>query len=259
MKDDFINKALPNVSKGFADSLYKRISVSAPSVVEPKVQPKQRPIRLSSIAALVLGMILLVAWSEIRLQIRYVPIGDLWLVEYARVTQNAPGEALPTVFVPTPLPTLRIWHGTTIPEVKMFRLSFPSWIPKGFSLVESPPEMKSFESTLGIWRNNTKEEIRLFFVPRGGGMRPYAPPGMWKEVQISDQATVLVYGRLALTDPENPTKQRKWDQSLGLQLHWVVGENVYTLETFGSYLSERDLIQMAESMEQIPSWMTDSP
>jgi len=252
MKDNFIYKALPSMSKGFADSLYKRISANATSTVESKIQPRQKPIRLSFVAALILGMILLVAWSQIRLRIRYVPIGDLWLVEYAKVTQFAPGESLPTVFVPTPKPPPTVIFDGMVYEMWNLKRLSPDWIPDGFHETEIPASMISYEETIGLWSNDVGERIRLYAVPQAGGMHPYAPPEMWKEVRVNGEPAILVYGRLALANPQNPTEQRKWDKTLGLQLHWTIEESVYALETFGLYLSELELNRMAESMKVVP-------
>lgn len=104
-----------------------------------------------------------------------------------------------------------------------------------------------------MWSNDAGETIRLFGVPEEGGARPYAPPGMYKEVQINGQPAILVYGRLAPTSAENPQVQRKWDKTLGYQLTWKVRGAIYTLETFGQYVTEQDLIRMAESMKMVPN------
>jgi hypothetical protein len=53
-------------------------------------------------------------------------------------------------------------------------------------------------------------------------------------------------------------RKRKWDETLGLQLYWNMKDYVYILETFGPYLSEEDLIRMAESAKE-PPWMTPTP
>jgi hypothetical protein len=103
-----------------------------------------------------------------------------------------------------------------------------------------------------MWSNNAEETIRLFVAPKSGGARPYAPPGMYKEVEVKGQPAILIYGRLAPNSPANPQAQRKWDRTLGLQLSWGLGEGVFTLETLGSYVTEEDLIRMAESMKRGP-------
>src|SRR5574339_1051722 len=105
MNDDFIYKALPEVRRDFAESLYARISVQPPSITQQRRVPGLRKLRWSQVAVLILVLLLLVAWSQIRLCIRYVPIGDLWLVEFS-LTQPA-GEAQATGIIPTPgqLPT----------------------------------------------------------------------------------------------------------------------------------------------------------
>jgi hypothetical protein len=75
---------------------------------------------------------------------------------------------------------------------------------------------------------------------------------MYKEVQINGQPAILVYGHLAPSSAENPQVQRKWDKTLGFQLTWKVRGGIYTLETWGQYVAEGDLIRMAESMEMVP-------
>lgn len=252
MKDDFIYKALPNVPKRFAESLYKKIATNASTRNESKKSSKPRMLQWSYIFVLILGMAFLVAWSQIRLRIRYVPIGDLWLVEYAKETQNAPDESFPNVFVPTPKPPPTVIVDGMVYEFWPLKTLSPDWIPDGFDEIGIPASMISYEETIGLWSNDAGDKIRLYAVPQAGGMHPYAPPEMWKEVRVNGEQAILVYGRLALANPQNPTEQRKWDETLGVQLHWIMEESVYALETFGPYLSEQDLIRMAESMKVDP-------
>jgi hypothetical protein len=198
------------------------------------------------------ALLLLVAWSQIRLWIRYVPIGDLWLVEFS-LTQPATGiqtaEGIPT---PGQLPTMIIDDGTesiTVYIVPGVDYVTSDWLPEGFSATQVPGPGYSWEESIGMWSNEAGETIRLFVVPETGGARPYAPPGMYKAVQINEQPAIIVYGRLAPNSPENPQAQRKWDKSLGLQLTWKIEDSIYTLETLGSYVTEQDLLRMAESMK----------
>jgi hypothetical protein len=83
-------------------------------------------------------------------------------------------------------------------------------------------------------------------------MRPYAPQGMWEEVSVNGQPAILIHGRLATTSAENPQTPRKWDKTLGLQLYWDTGKYMHVLETYGPYVSEKDLIRMAESAQRFP-------
>ena len=258
MNDDFIYAALPKVPKDFAHSLYAKISIDTYS--QSKMYSRIRNSRRVQVVIIILGLLLLVAWSQVRLWVRYVPIGDLWLVELSRQTQIAPGNQFATPFVPTPMPTPEIWDGTIRPEDLNFVIYFPTWFPYGFSAIEFPQEMMPYESTLAMWNNDAQEKIRLFFVPITGGMHPYAPPGMYEQAQVNGQPAILIHGRLALKKP--PEKSRKWDETLGLQLHWILGKYVYALETFGPYLSVSDLIRMAESMKDNvppPLWTPHAP
>jgi hypothetical protein len=260
MNDDFIYRALPEVPKDFAQSLYTKISFDTHH--QSSIRSRIRNPRWVQVAIIILGILLLVAWSQVRLLVRYVPIGDLWLVEFARTTQIASQPVMPP-FVPTSLPTPFVFDGTTMPtpdpEAGRFVLYFPSWIPDSFSPIEFPREMTAYEETLAIWINDSDEKIRLFIAPLAGGMHPYAPPGMYEEVRVNGQPAILIHGRLALKKPQE--KSRKWDETLGLQLHWILGKNVYALETFGAYISQRDLIRMAESMKDIPPplWTPNTP
>jgi hypothetical protein len=73
---------------------------------------------------------------------------------------------------------------------------------------------------------------------------------MYKGLRIHDHPAILIYGRLAPNSAENPQAQRQWDRTLGLQLSWSIEESIYTLETLGPYVSEDELIRMAESMRK---------
>jgi|GEM_PF-5530934 hypothetical protein len=255
MNDNFIYKSLPKVRKEFEQSLYRKISIDTLNLQKKYSNPKK--IRWHQVAFIVVGLLTLLAWSQIQFIVRYVPIGDLWLVEFNKVTSSEPA---PTVFIPTPLATQRAWDGKTMPEIRIMNIYFPSWIPSDFLPIVPPQEMLSSHQTIGGWRNDSEEEIRLFITPFAGGMRPYAPAGMYKEVAINGQPAILIYGRLALRDKDNPQAQREWDEYLGLQLHWLLKNNyVYTLETFGAYVSEADLIQMAESMKEASWFSTPVP
>src|SRR5215211_3096956 len=90
--DDFIYRALPEVPKEFAESLYANLSRDMPSRSRRGVYPWLKGHRRSQVALIALGVLLLIAWSQLRLLIRYVPVGDLWLVELNRSTQLAPGD-----------------------------------------------------------------------------------------------------------------------------------------------------------------------
>jgi hypothetical protein len=256
MKDDFIYKALPKIRKDFAESLYTKLSAQSPTTTQRKAPQKARNLRWSQAAMIAFGLLILVAASQIRLWIRYVPIGDLWLIEFS-LTQPASNiqtvEAIPT---PGSLPTMIINDGTEASVIYLLEdfEAFPDWIPEGFSATQIPGDGYSYEESIGMWINDAGETIRLFVVPIEGGARPYAPPGMYKEVQINGQPAIVVYGRLAPNSPENPQAQRKWDKTLGLQLTWKPEKfrSIYTLETLGTYVTEQDLIRMAEGIKRAP-------
>lgn len=254
MNDDFIQKALPNVRKDFAQSLYARISDdTTPRFQRGSFLMRRIPRRWQT-ALIILGLLILVAWSQIRLLIRYVPIGNFWLIEFNSLTQSVPNDQLVRPFVPTPpqLPTAIVEiNGTQVILLNTYRSAYltPEWIPDGFSATRIPGPGYSYEDSIGMWSNVNQETIRLFVVPRAGGARPYAPPGMYEEVHIHEQPAILIFGRLAPNSSENPQAQRQWDKTLGLQLTWTAEDAIYTLETLGPYVSEAELIRMAESMK----------
>lgn len=262
MNDDFIYRALPKVPKDFAQSLYARISANTLAMTRPGKYPIIKSHRLLQFA-IILGVLLLIAWSQIRLWIRYVPVGDLWVVEFS-LTQPATGvqtmEPIPT---PGQLPTAVIIEGMKSITVYKYRLEYlsPDWIPDGFSATKIPGSGYSYEDSIGMWSNDAQETIRLFVVPQTGGARPYAPPGMYKEVRVNGQPAILVFGRLAPNSSENLQAQRKWDETLGLQLTWSLEDSIYTLDALASKVAEHDLIRMAESMNIVtpPPWMTNTP
>jgi hypothetical protein len=250
MNDDFIYKALPEVRKHFAQSLYAKISTNTNRGFRTRISPRWGFPRKHQIAIVIFGMLVLVAWSQIKLLIRYVPIGDLWLVEFS-VTE--PGIEVQTVQpVPTPgrLPTAII-DGEIIMLLPQFEYLSPDWIPDGFSPTQIPGSGYSFEDSIGMWSNDKQETIRLFVVPKAGGARPYAPPGMYDEVLINDQPAILIFGRLKSNSSGNPQALRQWDETLGLQLSWSLKDSIYTLETLGLYISADELIRMAESMKTV--------
>jgi hypothetical protein len=253
MNDDFIYKALPKVPRDFAQSLYEKISAARPK----QLRSAQRMPRRLQVALILLAVFLLVAWSQIRLWIRYVPVGDhLWVVEFA-LTQPAGDiqtmEAIPTPGQPSTV--VMMIDGTQEVIILGYRFDMlsPDWTPEGFSAIEVTNPHSWGEDLIGTWSNNAQETIRLFVVPRVGGARPYAPPGMYKEVEVNGQPAILVFGRLAPAPSGDPQAPRKWDATLGLRLTWSTGDPIYTLETLGPYVTEQDLIRMAESMKPVPA------
>ena len=248
MNDDFVYRALPKVPEDFARSLYARISSDDPTALpQPRGFPRIRSLGRWQVALIIISLILIVAWTQVVVRFRYVPFGDLWLVEISHPTQSI-SDGPSVGFIPTPgqLPTVII-EGTVFYAWNVDYLS-PDWIPEGFSTI--PAEMNAYGEVIGMWGNSAQETIRFFGVPRAGGMHSYAPAGMYEEVRVNGQPAILIHGRLALKKPQG--NSRKWDEALGFQLYWTVGEAVYTLETFGPYLSQRDLIRMAESMKILP-------
>jgi hypothetical protein len=240
MNDDFIYRALPKVRKNFAQSLYAKISVDGHRSSRAGRNPLRRIPRRWQAAIFILGVLLLVAWSQIRLWIRYVPIGNLWLIEFSSLTQQVPSEQI----IPPVIPTSE--------DISIYTFDppypVPDWIPDGFSATTIPGPGYSYEDSIGMWRNDDGKTIRLFAVPKSRGARPYAPPGLYKEVRVNGQPAILVFGRLAPNSAENPQAQRQWDKTLGLQLSWGVEHHIFTLETLGPYITEDDLIRMAESI-----------
>jgi hypothetical protein len=255
MNDDFIYKALPKVRKDFAQSLFTRISTDTHGGVRPRTYPLRRIPRRLQIAMILLGVLVLVAWSQMRFWIRYIPIGNFWLVEFSG---SQPGVEVQTEQpIPTPgrLPTV-VMDGEIIMLLPGYDYLAPDWIPEGFVPIQIPGPGYAYEDSIGMWSNEKGETIRLFVVPKTGGARPYAPPGMYEEIQMNGQPSILIFGRLAPNSSENPQAPRQWDETLGLQLSWSIGDAIYTLETLGPYVSADDLIRMAESMQTVPGQTT---
>src|SRR5215211_6756643 len=123
MNDDFIYRALPKVPKEFAQSLYSKLSTTPGKSSQRRIFPWLGSLRWSQAAIIILSVLLLVAWSQLRLWISYVPVVDIWVVEFAKTTQDSQ-PAIP--FVPTPLPTFD-WTRTLAPEELSFFLYIPSW------------------------------------------------------------------------------------------------------------------------------------
>lgn len=251
MNDDFIYEALPEVRKDFSQSLYAKISTESGRDSRPWIYAMRRIPRRLQVTLIILGLLVLVAWSQMHLWIRYVPIGSFWLIEFSL------SDPAPDIQTVQPIPTLNqlpteIIDDQIIMLLPAFHYLAPEWIPAGFSPTQVPGPGYSYEDSIGMWSNDSEETIRFFVVPKTGGARPYAPPGMYEEVDINGQSAVLIFGRLAPNSTENPQAPRQWDETLGLQLSWSLEDSIYTLETLGPYVSADELIRMAESMKRVP-------
>ena len=255
MRDDFIYDILPEVREAFARSLYERISAPRSPTLPFRSYRRLIPIsraRLATVLALLAGIVVLVAWSQAVLGIRYVSIGELLLVEISKLGGLAQaGHPPPAIPTPGQLPTGVGW-ATGMEEWEFSFLS-PEWIPGGFSPVPLPAQMIAYEETIGMWADDASETIRLFAVPKAGGMHPYAPPETFEQLTVKGTPAILIRGHYRTTSTEDPHGSRPWDETLGLQLYWAEGNSVYALETFGSYVTPADLVRMADSMQISPS------
>jgi hypothetical protein len=142
---------------------------------------------------IILALLLLVAWSQIRLWIRYVPIGDLWLVEFSLTQPASNIQTVETIPTPVQLPTAIINDGTQSIIVSVYRLVYlsPDWLPEGFSATQIPGPGYSYEDSIGMWSNEAEETIRLFVVPQQGERRML--PGNVQEVQVKGQPAILIF------------------------------------------------------------------
>jgi hypothetical protein len=244
MNEEFIIKVLPPVPPRFAKALYDRLAADH-SRASLKMFLRHLTIRERwQATAIVLTILLTAACTQIILRSRYVRIGDLFLVEISRLTELVnPGGAAPAIPTPGQLPINE--YGWTVWE---FSPGSPKWIPDGFSSIDIPSEMTAYEQTIGLWSNMSNERIRLYIVPQAEGMHPFAPPGEYEEVSVSGNPAILIHGRYTPTSSESPQSERPWSEDLGFQLSWPSHGSMYTLETFGTYLAQAELIRMAESV-----------
>lgn len=256
MSDEFLYRAIPAVRAEFADALYQRLSRSEENRLRALgwIGFNRKTFRYS-LALVALTAIAVACAREVFKQ-RYVQVGEMWLLEVAPVTTaryvfwDQP-ESLSRP--PEPIPVAEAL------EMLPYGLHLPEWVPEGYSLVEeeiSPPTHPSWMVNLN-WSNERGDSFFLWGCKCD--MSIEAPRRMWEEIRINDLPAVLIRGgfsRLAIptpsawqrTDREILAGEVRWEEDAGLSLIWDQQGGRLQLWGFGDYLTEEELIRIAESM-----------
>jgi len=252
MRDEFLYAAAPAVREGFADDLYERLSRRRQSFAGlPSWIGFNRKTTIYALRAVLVAVIAVACAREL-FQPRYVQVGDIWVLEVAPQTIqrieffDRPVNALS--LPPTPM--------SVADAVRMLPYEFhlPEWLPEGYVLFQqdvSPPVYPGWELNLS-WENETGEYFFLWVNTWDAEIR--APANMWTEKKVNGMPAILVRGRFPWPPPPTPgatgplDREARWDEDAGLMLVWKQGGGRFELMTFGDYLSEEDLIRIAESM-----------
>ncbi len=258
MSDEFLYRAVPAPRAEFAAALYERLSRSEVDRFRPLGWIGLNRRTLRSALALVLLTAIAVACAREVFKPRYVQVSDLWVLEISSVRTTR------LMFFDQPESLSRPPERSLIEEALKtlpygFRL--PQWVPVGYSLVDneiSPPRHPDWIMNLN-WSDES--DGHLFILACKCELEIQAPSGMWKETRINELPAVLIQGRFPPFPHPLPTPatykgkvldyvelEERWDEDAGFQLTWNQGGARINLWTFGDYLSEEDLIRIAESM-----------
>jgi len=254
MRDEFLYEAAPAMREGFGEALYEKLSRRRRSSSQvPSWLGFNRKTTIYALSAVLVAVIAVACARELFKQ-RYVQVGDIWVLEVAPQTIqridffDRPVNALS--LPPTPIPVAEAI------ESLPYEFRLPEWVPQGYSLVEqevTPPIAPDWIINLN-WAKERGEVIFLWIHKGGAEIR--VPPDMWKETRVNGATAVLIRGRFPFPFFPDPTpgatgpveREVQWNEGAGLTLVWKQGEFHFELMTFGDYVTEEDLIRMAESM-----------
>jgi len=265
MEDDFLTRFYESPRPEFAEALYKRLA-SPPPRAAPWLERLPGGTRMArTIGLTILALALIGACARAVFRPRYVRVSDLiWVYETKATPEyrlvGDDGE-IPCATPEGPIPTPTY---ITVEEAKdrlRMPLRVPTWVPQGFELdhVYAPElEVTTVEQASISWSNAEGQWISLFAWPVGGfwviqpgktlqAVQLSAPPDGYEQVVVRGEPAVLLRGRWAWpcsTDVEPGA----WDKRR-LELVWIEDGVEYTLRTSGDYVSEEDLIRMADSSE----------
>lgn len=270
MSDGFLYRAGPVVRAEFVETLYERLSRSEKNRLRVLSWIGFNRMTLKYSLALVLLMAIAVACAREVFKPRYVQVGDLWVLEVAQ--KKVRKITFPTISLESAEPVLSL-PPEPIPIVKAlemlpYHLEPPSWLPDGYSLIDNevrPPLHPDWSLTLS-WGNKEGDRFAFWSSKEFGG-EIQAATGTWEETSVLGRSAVLIRGRflgfpdesqigkpmeLLIPTPGGPETtieiEFRWDDKAGLRLIWSQGGGRFQLQTYGEYLSEADLIRVAESM-----------
>ncbi len=259
MSDEFLYRAAPAVRAEFADALYERLSRS--DVIRIRrlgwIGFNRKTIKYA-LVLLSLTAIAVACARELFKQ-RYVQVGDLWVLEVPRERVERLVISIFDRPVSSQMPEL-LSVGQALESLPYgFRL--PQWVPEGYSLVEREvwlPRHPDWSMNL----NWSDERGGHFFIwACKCELTIEAPAGMWSETQVNGTPAILIQGRFPPYPHPLPTpatyegreldfveREVRWEEDAGLRLTWNQGGARLNLLTFGDYLTEAELIRIAESM-----------
>jgi hypothetical protein len=249
MDDGFLRRAVPPVRGDFEEELWGRLnSRKAPST-------PWRGGKLVALFAVIVAVA--VACARELWHPHYVQVGELWVWEAPRLEEReirisevsgegptASNLVAPQVAVEMLPYSIRL--PTDLPE------GFALWSDRGVVAPSSPMWLLVLE-----WYDAEGERITLWAQEASssaGEVR--APRGAWEEVIVGGVPAVLVRGAFPQLPPTLPTPDEnglavvrdEWDDSGGLQLAWRSGGGYFELRTYGTYVDEKQLLTLAESM-----------
>lgn len=252
MSDKFLYEAAPAVREAFANALFARLSRSGHTVAAfPGWVGFNRKTAAYALSAVLVTVIAVACARELFKQ-RYVQVGDMWVLEVPSVITErldffeSPENALS--LPPTPIPV------ADAAQMLPYDFHMPDWLPPGYALLEeevTPPVYPGWGLNLN-WRNERGDYFFLW--SQIWDVEIQAPANMWSETKINGMPGVMVRGRFPWFPPPTPgvtgaiEREARWDDQAGLMLVWKQGGGRFQLMTFGDYLTEQDLIRIAESM-----------
>lgn len=254
MKDQFLYDAAPPIRHDFAEELYERISQPTPSRRPGLRWMGWNRKTLGYVAGFVVVTTIVGACAREIFRQRNVQVGEMWVLEgqrerVVRVHSFDQLDRPPSLLPPEAIPVAQALQ--TLP----YGLVLPGWTPEGFSLVEEtvpPPKYPDWSVNLN-WVNQSGDGIFLWSLI--WQVEISVPRGMWEEIEVNGRPAVLVRGRfppfsqIPTPGPSGFSElEMSWDEEAGLSVIWTQGGAQLNLRTFGNYLSEEELIRMADSM-----------
>lgn len=241
MKDQFLQSYHQEPPPELAGKLRRRLAAlpQGTAASDGKTRSRRQPrLAWPALAAVLLAMLLVAASPNVRHQLQDVvrQIGGLAL----RQTSIYPGKPESEVnIVPTEEMTL-----SELREVVPFDFKLPSWTPEGLTLVEETVRYTpDFKMAVMRWTGEDgRSYLSLSVDPARPEVEYIVGSDSVEEVEVNGETAALIDGGW-------DADSKSWSNAYGRTLRWQHEGVEYRLQSWAEWITNEDLVRVAESME----------